>query len=164
LNGSVEHSQPALGADGTLYIGAGSTVYAVRDGAVQWKFLTDGDITTSPCISPSGTLYVGTGTGALCAVRGGMKVWEFKTLRGFNSSPVLSPDGTLYAGNDNGMLYAFPAAQVEEQMCRKFQEMEKLKPPKPDVDIGTEWIIIDGVRLPVKKNQHSSASHPISVH
>lgn len=53
-------SSPALGSDGTVYVGSSdSSLYALSaDGALKWKFPTGGAV-SSPVLGSDGTLYVG---------------------------------------------------------------------------------------------------------
>ena len=56
------YSSPAIGADGTVYIGSmDNKVYAL-DGATgikKWEFETGGWVGSSPTIGPDGTVYIG---------------------------------------------------------------------------------------------------------
>ncbi len=63
-------SSPALGPDGTIYIGAvtsaGGAVYALNPstGAIKWTTSTLGGVVSSPVVSPDGsTIYVCTTQG-----------------------------------------------------------------------------------------------------
>ncbi|WP_035076515.1 PQQ-binding-like beta-propeller repeat protein, partial [Maridesulfovibrio zosterae] len=53
---------PAIGSDGTIYIGASYTksLHAINpDGSTKWSFLTGGFVQSSPAIGSDGTIYVG---------------------------------------------------------------------------------------------------------
>ncbi|MEI6519941.1 MAG: PQQ-binding-like beta-propeller repeat protein [bacterium] len=54
------YSSPALGADGTVYVGSqDKKLYAVNpDGTQRWAFTT-GDVVWSPALGADGTVYVG---------------------------------------------------------------------------------------------------------
>jgi outer membrane protein assembly factor BamB len=55
-------SSPAIGSDGTVYVGSyDHKVYALngRNGARKWVFVTGDVVQSSPAIGPDGTLYVG---------------------------------------------------------------------------------------------------------
>ena len=61
-NGWMHSSSPAIGSDGTVYVGSGDNkLYAIngKSGAKLWEFETGGDVSSSPAIGPDGTLYVG---------------------------------------------------------------------------------------------------------
>lgn len=55
------YSSPAIGRDGTIYVGSfDNNLYAINtDGTLKWKFTTGGDIYSSPAIGKDGTIYVG---------------------------------------------------------------------------------------------------------
>ena len=59
--GILFFSSPAIGADGTIYIGSeDNNLYAFNpDGSLQWQYLTSGSIDSSPAIAADGTIYVG---------------------------------------------------------------------------------------------------------
>lgn len=104
--GGVIYSSPAIGADGTIYVGCSDHYfYAVRpDGTVAWKFLTGSDIDSSPAIGLDGTVYIGSDKLYALTPRGTVK-WSFPTLYGTSSSPVVAPDGRIYVGTIEGTLY-----------------------------------------------------------
>ena len=55
-------SSPALGADGTVYVGSDDfKVYALdgKSGAKKWEFVTGGGVNSSPILGADGILYVG---------------------------------------------------------------------------------------------------------
>jgi len=57
---SIE-SSPAIGSDGTIYVGSyDNHLYAIKpDGSLKWKYETDSYIYSSPAIGSDGTIYVG---------------------------------------------------------------------------------------------------------
>ncbi len=60
--GSLVWASPAIGSDGTVYIGAhDKKVYALdgKSGARKWEFETGDIVFSSPSIGSDGTLYVG---------------------------------------------------------------------------------------------------------
>ena len=57
-------SSPAIGSDGTVYVGsADNKLYAIngKSGAKLWEFETRGYVYSSPAIGSDGTVYVGSG-------------------------------------------------------------------------------------------------------
>ena len=105
--GGIIYSSPAIGADGTIYIGCGDHyIYAVKPGgALAWKLLTGSDIDGSPAIGPDGNIYFG--SDKFYAVRpDGTRIWSYPLLYGTSSSPVVAPNGTVYIGTLEGTLYA----------------------------------------------------------
>jgi len=104
-------SSPALGAEGTVYVGSyNNKVYAVNPQVPQvlWTFTTGGAVHSSPAIGVDGTVYVGSGDGRLYALAGatGQKRWDYETGGAVGSSPAVAADGTVYVGSADGRLYA----------------------------------------------------------
>ena len=58
--GAAFSSSPAVGSDGTIYLGADDTyLYAVNPGGTQkWAFPTGGPVKSSPTVASDGTIYV----------------------------------------------------------------------------------------------------------
>ena len=54
-------SSPAIGSDGTIYVGSDdSYLYAINpDGSRKWRFKTGSYVVSSPAIGSDGTIYVG---------------------------------------------------------------------------------------------------------
>jgi len=54
-------SSPAIGMDGTIYIGSDDrNLYALNsDGSLKWKYKTSDRIFSSPAIGSDGTIYIG---------------------------------------------------------------------------------------------------------
>ena len=113
-------SSPAIGADGTIYVGVGAdtrNLYAVNpNGTQKWVFALGAQnfVTgsfSSPAIGADGTIYVGSWDGNLYAVTDGgqgsvTQKWAFATGGAVYSSPAIGADGTIYVGSDDGNLYA----------------------------------------------------------
>ncbi|MBM3210824.1 PQQ-like beta-propeller repeat protein, partial [Candidatus Poribacteria bacterium] len=59
--GNTMRSSPAIGPDGTLYLGShDKKLYAIKsDGTKKWEFATGNYIDSSPAIGTDGTVYVG---------------------------------------------------------------------------------------------------------
>ena len=82
--GSIE-SSPAIGSDGTVYVGSNDDkLYAIngKSGVKLWEFKTGDRVFSSPAIGSDGTVYVGE-TG-----RGGNKLYAIKTD---SKGPAKSP-------------------------------------------------------------------------
>jgi PKD repeat protein len=79
INGS-----PALGADGTIYIGSSDNkVYAINpDGTLKWTYTTGNIINSSPAIAADGTLYIGSSDGKLYAFK------DVAPVANFTATPV----------------------------------------------------------------------------
>jgi hypothetical protein len=64
-------SSPAIGSDGTVYVGSSDNkVYALNGatGAKKWEFQTGSTIYSSPAIGSDGTVYVGSDDGKLYSI------------------------------------------------------------------------------------------------
>jgi outer membrane protein assembly factor BamB len=111
-------SSPAIGVDGTIYVGdeesgpggfLPSHVYAVNpDGSRKWSFPISGIVSySSAAIGADGTIYVGdedstsSAAGHLYAINAdGSEKWVFQTLGLIPSSPAIGADGTIYVGDE----------------------------------------------------------------
>jgi len=104
-------SSPAIGTDGTLYIGSyDRKLYAIRsDGSEKWSFQTTSSISSAPAIADDGTIYFGTNGGRFYSLNSdGTENWmisePFETS--IISSPVIREDGSvLIASQDLYSLY-----------------------------------------------------------
>jgi len=102
--GNVWNSSPAIGEDGTIYIGCSDHyIYAINpDGTLKWRYETGYDVRSTPLIGKSGTIYIGSMDGYLYALdTNGVLKWKCKIGEVHFSSPVISEDGTIYIGNWN---------------------------------------------------------------
>ena len=75
-------SSPAIGSDGTVYVGSvDKKVYAIngKSGDKLWEFITGSNVWSSPAIGPDGTVYVGSAD---------KKLYAFKTD---SKGPAKSP-------------------------------------------------------------------------
>ena len=103
-------SSPAIGPDGTIYVGCKDYyLYAVDpSGQEKWELNTGGLISAdSPVVGSDGTIYVTTGSssqdgrpqvsGRLLAVSAaGEQKWAFPTDKWTDFGPGIGPDGTIY--------------------------------------------------------------------
>jgi uncharacterized repeat protein (TIGR02543 family) len=106
--GSHVISSPAIGADGTVYVGSyfDNTLYALNpDGTLKWSCYIGSHVASSPAIGADATIYVG-GDGMFLALNpdGTVKWSHAANIRG--SSPAIGADGTIYVGSPDG-LHAF---------------------------------------------------------
>lgn len=68
LPDTANASSPVIDKNGTIYLGAGHKLYAVRpDKTIRWTFEAGNNIST-PAIGANGTIYFGAGDGYLYAV------------------------------------------------------------------------------------------------
>jgi outer membrane protein assembly factor BamB len=117
-------SSPALGSDGTVYVGSfDHRLYALDPdtGQPRWSFLTDAHIYGSPALGsgPGGAtsaIYIGSADGSVYALDpSGRLLWRYDTGDPIRSSPVVGRkrrgNGQIvYVGSSNGRLYALDAA------------------------------------------------------
>jgi len=101
--GPIVESSPAIGKDGTVYVGSrDDKVYALdgKTGQRKWAFKTGDDVTSSPAVAADGTVYVGSWDMRLYALDGatGAEKWELPMDGGVYSSPAIDDDGTVYVG------------------------------------------------------------------
>jgi len=106
-------SSPAIGSDGTIYVGADDSLLAVNaDGTIKWGFVTGSVIeNSSPAIASDGTIYIGSSNGNLYALTDGgqglvAEKWAFATSGVVGTSPTIGTDGTIYFGSHDNNLYA----------------------------------------------------------
>jgi len=107
--GSKVYSSPAVGLDGTIYVGSDDGyLYAIYpDGNQKWKYQINSAVRSSPAIGLDGTIYVGSDDGYLYATYpDGRLKWTFRTGSSVYSSPAIASDGTIYVGSEDGYLYA----------------------------------------------------------
>lgn len=102
-------SSPAVGHDGTVYVGSDDgKLYAIRtNGTQKWAFETGGSVQSSPAVGADGTTYVGSDDRTLYAISGdGTQKWAFETGGIIFASPAVDADGNIYVGSHDFKLYA----------------------------------------------------------
>jgi len=107
-------SSPAIGDDGTIYVGElwngyGGKLLAINpNGTRKWSFKTNMSIMGSPAIGDDGTIYVGSGNYYFYAINpNGTLKWKYKTGDWIGGSPSIGDDGTIYVGSYDDYIYAF---------------------------------------------------------
>ena len=103
LEGDAEFASPAVGTDGTVYVGANRYLYAVKpDGSLKWRDSLVARIQTCPAIANESTLYVVAGAGLYCVDADSGARWR-KSIGGSNfSSPAADAEGNVYVGTASG--------------------------------------------------------------
>ena len=109
--GDAIASSPAIGADGTLFVGSDDTRVHAIDGSTgteRWSFQTGGRVTASPTVGPDDTVYVGSEDTRIYALDGatGTKRWEYPTGGAVVASPAMGVDGTIYVGSQDTKVHA----------------------------------------------------------
>ncbi|MCK4458492.1 MAG: PQQ-binding-like beta-propeller repeat protein, partial [Methanosarcinales archaeon] len=102
-------SSSTIGADGTIYWGAGNKIYAVNpDGTEKWNFTTTADERIrDAAIGADGTIYAAYRDHNLYAINpDGTEKWHFETGDKLYYYPVVGSDGTIYVGSKDHNLYA----------------------------------------------------------
>jgi outer membrane protein assembly factor BamB len=111
-------STPAIGDDGTIYVGCSFGHFHAIDsnGISKTKFThpEESEFISSPAIGPDGTIYVGV-EDSLYAFNSNLGVvWRFPTGGEVISSPAIGADGTIYLHSDDGILYALSSQGTEQ--------------------------------------------------
>ncbi|MDW5562070.1 MAG: PQQ-binding-like beta-propeller repeat protein [Methanomassiliicoccus sp.] len=95
----------AMGADNTVILEVGGSLYAVRNGSLVWQYhVTDeqGPVwrtISPPCVDPNGHIYVGSYDKFLVALdKDGSLLWKYDAGYLIDSTPAVGPDGTVYVG------------------------------------------------------------------
>jgi hypothetical protein len=93
-------SSPAIGADGTIYVGSGdSNLYAVSaNGIRKWAFKAETPVGT-PVLADAGTIYVRGGENLYAVDTNSAKKWIFSVGAG-SAAPAVAKDGTVYVADD----------------------------------------------------------------
>jgi outer membrane protein assembly factor BamB len=107
--GSGSQSSPALGRDGTIYVGTGEgyLIALDPDGAERWRLKTGFEIASSPAIGQDETVYVGCRDRRFYAVdKNGRRKWTFTTGGWVDASPAIGAGGTIYFGSWDKKFYA----------------------------------------------------------
>lgn len=149
------YNSPAVGPDGTIYIGGGgkltadakdiNRLWAINpDGTAKWYFEGEEAFYSSVAIADDGTIYIGCGDGNVYALTpDGKEKWRFTRKEGdfsvFDSTPVIAKDGTIYAGSTNKNLYAITPEGKEKWHFTALDMVEASPSLGPDgtIYVGT---------------------------
>lgn len=100
---------PALGADGTLYVGArNGNLYALNpDGSLKWQARL-GTVSSSVAVGADGTIYLGSASDYRALnPTDGAQVWTFSLVDGeAESTPAVGPGGRIYLSSSSNELYS----------------------------------------------------------
>jgi outer membrane protein assembly factor BamB len=103
-------SSPAVGSDGTLYVGSlDGLLYAIDPdtGKARWQFEAEGSyLIGSPTVDGVGNIYIGDSDGILYALSpSGNELWRFAAQSNIASAPVIGDDGKIFFTSFDGYLY-----------------------------------------------------------
>ena len=111
VTGNIVDSSPAIGPDGTIYVGSkDSKLHAINpDGTLRWTVSGTYSFDCSPAVGLDGTVYMGANDGYLRAITNGVVKWSRYLAGAIFSSPAIAADGTVYVGvqNVNSNVVAF---------------------------------------------------------
>jgi parallel beta-helix repeat protein len=114
IDGGFMEVSPAIGADGTIYIGSRNGVfYAINpNGTLKWsKKLNDSDpyawISGTAALGSDGTIYVATYHFLHALWSDGTEKWSYYIGNHQYSTPTVGSDGTIYIGTHDALFYAF---------------------------------------------------------
>ncbi|MCE5249578.1 PQQ-binding-like beta-propeller repeat protein [bacterium] len=99
VHDAIIYSSPAIGPDGTVYIGSwDNCLYAVNpDGTTGWTYKTTAGISSSPVIGPDGAIYACSFNSYVYAInREGSLRWKYVSRAPIFSSPAVGEDGSVY--------------------------------------------------------------------
>jgi outer membrane protein assembly factor BamB len=113
---------PAIGADGTVYVGWEDTwkgpshgkVFAIdgKTGAQKWVYDTKGGVFLAPAIGPDGVVYIGSREGVMYALNGstGALKWQQDMGAEIGTPVAVGNNGLIYFGANDGTIYALRAS------------------------------------------------------
>lgn len=108
--GDMISSSPAIGSDGTIYIGSNDGyLYALnKNGTRKWRFDAGSTIESSPAIDSDGMIYFGSNAGEFFALfPTGTKKWSNAiSTDKIQASPAIGTDGTIYIEDEYGHYFA----------------------------------------------------------
>ncbi len=138
-------TMPAIGIDGTLYLGSvisGKNCLAAinPDGSLQWLVTTNSIITCSPNIGAAGSVYFGTQAGDLTALHpDGSVEWSLNLKGEIDYSPALGPDGSLYVSvRGYGLIAIATRGVIQWSFSTSFPVSAPLVGPD-----GTVYFVVD---------------------
>ena len=141
--GDEIYCTPAIGADGTIYVGTdkGTLTAVAPNGKRKWNFKTGDDIAGSPTIGPKGNVYV-TSDSVYCIDARGRRRWAFGAPEGeyFFASAVVDENDVVYAGNNDGNLYCI-GPDGRQQWRSPVPDGDEVR---PEVIVGTDSALYFG--------------------
>lgn len=108
--GSSIHASPAVGADGTTYVGTGDGyVQGVgRDGTLRWSYTVEGAVAWSPILDATDHVIVATTAQRLYSISpSGLIAWEVHPPVHVTTELLLAPPFGFVFGATDGSLWAY---------------------------------------------------------
>ncbi len=98
---------PSIGADGTIYLPASATLYAVGpDGQRKWAATTSAHCKGAPAVAADGTIYV-SGDKLVALAPDGIERWSFlPPVDEMGGSPTVGADGSIFVATEAAGFYA----------------------------------------------------------
>jgi hypothetical protein len=109
--GAKISSQPALAADGTIYVTSqDKKLYALRsNGTERWAYTTGGVIMASPVVREDGSIVVASSDNTITTLEAnGSRRWVYNASasQAFELTPAVTQDGIVYSISSDGELHA----------------------------------------------------------
>lgn len=145
---AVIYSSPALGLDGTVYVGTTKgQLYATMPGGDDFKWKTHvGRIRFgAPAVGADGTVYIGSREGLSAVDPDGNLLWRFDTGAWVASTPAIAADGTIYVGS----FTAFHAVDPQGNELWRYEAGERRNGfyGSPVIDANGDIYVSSGKRL-----------------
>jgi len=141
-------STPALGEDGTIYVGStGNRLDAFfPDFARKWFYVAPDDVRT-PVIADDGTILIVSGGFLRGVSEDGSEVSSFIARSAIRSLPAVAEDGSIYLGANDDRVYALgPGATTNDILWRFNTGQNVMSSPAIGAD-GSIYIASDNLRL-----------------
>ena len=132
---------PAIGDDGTIYIGGDTDFYAINpDGSIKWEYhFTSGSYTyTSPAVGPDGIIYYCRSNTCYAFNTNGTVKWTFNAADKIYSSPAVNSESTIYFGSRDKKIYAINSDGTQKWSYTTGNEVDA------DPSIGSDGTIYIG--------------------
>ncbi len=116
--GDIIRSAPAIGSDGTIYVGSyDDNLHAFTpDGTPLFQFDLEGNAKYAGAVTgENGVIYIGSQSDNLFAINtDGSERWRFSTGGDVNGTPAIGSDGSVYVGSTDGKFYAVNSDGTEK--------------------------------------------------
>jgi len=146
-----------MGSDGTIYAGNAGKVYAVKDGREKWSCSVNGSIEATPFLDREGNVWVGSTDGKIYKIKDGKKIRDCVVGTEVTSSPSIGPDGTLYAGSgERDVVVMDREDRRKESIIKSVKENKAEYKEHMQIEQTDDWLIIGGLKVPVKANYISA--------